>query len=380
MKSVPVQNQKLGICYSYAATQFADAVRSKRQLERGRSSNISVSSPVFTAMMSKKDWDKRGIRLSGNGSPTFPFEGGSMCNAFNTIKVTGTCSRKKIEEIFGKSNLNNQQYFKKLYKIEERLKAKIEKVKKAHSPDSKNILFSLKNTKNNTGNSSPFSESMNTLPLAFNSKYRKDVLSCKASAVDELFMDFQATFGDSFKISYEFFKKQFSPKMFDNPEQLGMIFRTICQSKDRHEVNTTAKCKDFYGDTSDRYTFTKKILKNLETNSLPVGISYCSSVLTNKPPFRGITKRSPLTFKKNSKGQNICGGHASLIIGSRWNKKAKSCELLVRNSWGTGCKSYKAGYPAKSSIVTGQDIKCEAGNIWVDYKELEKNIYRAQYL
>ena len=377
MQSIPVQHQKLGICYSYAATQLVDAVRAKRQLENGKSSKVSVSSPVFTAMMSKEDWDKEGVTLKSNGSPHFPFEGGHLCNAFNKVKLTGTCSRKKIEAMFGESNLSTDQYFKKLYEIEERLKQKIQDARQSNTLYPNSVFVPKTQEDNNLLKSWNISQPN---PFFLNQEQLKQIQSCRATAMDELFMDFQATFGESFKISYKYFKMNFSPEMFNDPTKLGLIFRTICPSSERDKVNTKSTCSTYKGNILDKYAFTKKILKELESDSLPVGISYCAYTLTNKPPFRGITSRIPLTFKKDAKGNNKCGNHASLVIGSRWNKKADSCELLVRNTWGTGCSSYKKGYPAASDTVKGQDVKCESGNIWIDYKELEKNIYRVQHL
>ncbi len=376
MQSVPVQHQKLGICYSYAATQLADAVRAKRVLEKGKKPNLSVSSPVFTAMMSKKDWDKDGIKLNSDGTPHFPFEGGHMCNAFNNVKKTGACSRDKIEDMFGKSNLKNDQYFKKIYKIEERLRAKVAQIRQPDFYPYPSVFVPPSQERSSSLDWRP--EQAN--PFFLNREQIKEAQSCRLSALDELYMDFKTTFGASFKISYKFFKEKFSPEMFEDPSQLGLIFQTICPINERSKINTGSTCQTYKGSLTDKYAFTKKILEQLKADSLPVGISYCAYTLTNKPPFDGITSRMPLRFKKDSNGKNLCGNHASLIIGSRWNKKQKSCELLVRNTWGTGCKSYKKGYPAASSTVKGQDVKCEGGNIWVDYKELEKNIYRVQHL
>lgn len=221
-----------------------------------------------------------------------------------------------------------------------------------------------------------------------------DLLSCKYTAVDELYDSFKDVFGDAFKINRFLFKTFFSYDMFDNTIEISLIFRSICPVEDRIKVNTNAICKTYDVekslDSGKSYPFTQKIIEELKKDSLPVGISYCSRVLSRGSNYAGITTKtkSSLVFKKDKNGKNDCGNHASVIIGSRWNPQKKSCELLIRNSWGAQCTSYRKYYPSKKyfsqkhpGVKSSQyDIKCEAGNIWVDYKQLEKNIYRVQHL
>jgi len=85
----------------------------------------------------------------------------------------------------------------------------------------------------------------------------------------------------------------------------------------------------------------KTISKNLE-NSNVVALDYDSRVLKNK----------------NSKGIKISELHTSLIVGRRWNQSSKSCEFLVRNSWGTTCSRYDSIY------------QCEDGHLWVPERAL----------
>lgn len=59
------------------------------------------------------------------------------------------------------------------------------------------------------------------------------------------------------------------------------------------------------------------------------------------------------------------GRHASSIVGRRWNKEKKTCELLIRNSWGDRCTGYKAASLKEPGV-------CDKGNIWVSEKVLGK--------
>lgn len=77
-----------------------------------------------------------------------------------------------------------------------------------------------------------------------------------------------------------------------------------------------------------------------------------ASLLSKNQPF--IIGFNSTKFKKNHDG----GNHAAVVVGRRWNKESKTCELLVRNSWGTGCGHYRS------------DIKCENGHFWASEKEL----------
>lgn len=61
-------------------------------------------------------------------------------------------------------------------------------------------------------------------------------------------------------------------------------------------------------------------------------------------------------------------GHASIVVGRRFNPETKSCEFLIRNSWGRSCGSYRPG------------ITCEEGNYWIPKEDLMKGLYGTTYL
>jgi hypothetical protein len=97
----------------------------------------------------------------------------------------------------------------------------------------------------------------------------------------------------------------------------------------------------------------------------PMQVGYCSSVVFNeldknsKKTFFEIRKKA-LENEENVSDEekktflSLCGAHASLIIGRRRNSVG-TCELLVRNSYGTDCNNYN------DSVKKN----CEKGNIWV---------------
>lgn len=85
--------------------------------------------------------------------------------------------------------------------------------------------------------------------------------------------------------------------------------------------------------------------------------------------FQGVLKKTDkeIVYKEDSNGKSLCGGHASVVIGSRFNKATKQCEFLIRNTYGEKCKYH-------------EDFECESGQIWVDHTSLSKNIFQVNYL
>lgn len=67
------------------------------------------------------------------------------------------------------------------------------------------------------------------------------------------------------------------------------------------------------------------------------------------------------------------GRHASSVVGRRWNKERKTCELLIRNSWGQRCTGYKAASLKEPGV-------CDKGNIWVSEGLLERYLTSVVWL
>ena len=80
---------------------------------------------------------------------------------------------------------------------------------------------------------------------------------------------------------------------------------------------------------------------DLGTSALPMGLSYCANILTVGPHFHR---------KKHG-----CDPHVSTLIGRRWNAARRTCEYLIKNSWGTSCHHY-----------AGSGNDCEGGKVWVN--------------
>ena len=93
----------------------------------------------------------------------------------------------------------------------------------------------------------------------------------------------------------------------------------------------------------------------------PIGISYCASVLKRGRAYEAVNFLSD--------DENICGRHASLVIGRRHHPKTHVKQLLIRNSWGRRCSS---------SYHPDWDCEASRGTVWVDEAILAKAIFQVQ--
>jgi hypothetical protein len=82
----------------------------------------------------------------------------------------------------------------------------------------------------------------------------------------------------------------------------------------------------------------------------------------------------PEFFKRSIKNSpNLKGGeHASIIAGRRWNAANNTCEVLLRNSWGSQC-AYK------NPELNAPGV-CDAGNLWIHDKDFAKYLQAITYI
>ena len=103
----------------------------------------------------------------------------------------------------------------------------------------------------------------------------------------------------------------------------------------------------------------------LAPNAQPIGIGYCSSVLSYSNSRMSYDDWEEIGASNRSKE---CGPHTSLIIGQR--PRNGRCEYLVRNSWGTDISRYSKNWqPDRDS--KGRPT----GNVWIDSEALVRNTF-----
>ncbi len=121
--------------------------------------------------------------------------------------------------------------------------------------------------------------------------------------------------------------------------------------------------------------YAKRIRQLLLHNQQPVGIEYCANVLTKPPGYQGVQWQGGLAGTAIGGNLNCKpegsrdDNHASVVIGMHWDEQRNRCQLIVRNSWGGGCKSQNYSWPCEEG----------KGNIFVDEDALGANIYRLDH-
>lgn len=65
------------------------------------------------------------------------------------------------------------------------------------------------------------------------------------------------------------------------------------------------------------------------------------------------------------------GLHAVTVVGRKYDEKTKSCQYLLRNSWGNGCPSQVKQYLCS---------KEHSGHLWVSREQLEENTVHLTYI
>jgi hypothetical protein len=145
--------------------------------------------------------------------------------------------------------------------------------------------------------------------------------------------------------------------------------RAIAQEVRQACVNTgralSPKAPPLRSTNAGTHTDFKNIIHDRLSLNQPVSIAFCAQVL--RPPSMGGRGRQnpPVAFTRGSEPRrriNVekkdCDKHAALIIGRRKHDE-HGCQLLLRNSWGTGCSYH-------------QDWECERndGALWIDERSL----------
>lgn len=360
----------MGICYAYTATQLIDANRHSTQIDKNLTPDKEISSPIFTAVNTFEKWSRDGVQETEERIK-FPFEGSTLCKAFNQAKIIGVCPRSAIDDFLKERGMNEREFFEALYEIEKRYAAKIDENNLAKEQEKREIwrMPIQSDTFYNLSYSNNFSLSMKT-----EIHYQEKNMLCEDEKANKLYEELAETFGDTFLPTKEIFKKYYSHDLFKQQNDIAVVFSWICPKEKRNFIAQQKYCEDYGRDEvalegQKQFPYIKKLLEKLQQTSLPIGISYCSQLLKKGKNHIGIISKTKdnLKFKTTADGKSLCGAHSSLVIGSRFNKANKTCEFLIRNTWGENCNYHS-------------DFECEKGQIWVDHHTLSKNIFSLQYI
>lgn len=120
-------------------------------------------------------------------------------------------------------------------------------------------------------------------------------------------------------------------------------------------------------------------------NPVPPIVRYCNNFLFDSKSKSGIapeTGNMKNCKYKDNNGNELRGNHTSIVSGRRPSKDGKTCEYLIRNSYGTSCNQYdkkwecdrtKGGLPCPSGESCG-------GQTWVDEETFLNNMQDVLYV
>jgi hypothetical protein len=89
-----------------------------------------------------------------------------------------------------------------------------------------------------------------------------------------------------------------------------------------------------------------------------------------------LEKDNPISYNFNAnfllplKDQPGFDNHYASIVGRKFNEETKTCQYLIRNSWGRNCTQYPPPY----------NKQCDEGNIWVNEDIIHKNLIGINYI
>lgn len=149
------------------------------------------------------------------------------------------------------------------------------------------------------------------------------------------------------------------------------IFNTLFPNLTEDDINSIG--------SNDQITVYKKLLSFNKLNcqykkirslkiSLKNGLS-TSPNLINDVDIQ-LEKNNPVVinynagFLVNNADLKAYYNHYSSIFGRRLNKETNKCEYLIRNTWGTDCSVYPKEIQKK----------CEAGSVWIEREQINKNL------
>jgi hypothetical protein len=147
----------------------------------------------------------------------------------------------------------------------------------------------------------------------------------------------------------------------DNVESIAAQFAKVCNEHTSNVAKPSVdKLKLWEISPERRMVDLKKSLDSAldRKNPTPPAIRFCMTVLKNKN-IVGVAENGKVDGKLCSSDKTN-DYHVAVIVGRRWDRKAKECQYLVKNSHGKACDVDKS-------------LDCENGKTWVPLQSLKNN-------
>ena len=342
MSRVPVMDQDgLGICYSYAGTQLVDAYRFSHDNPPGDANYHHSTSPIASAVGSALD---EGILFTRSD-----MTGGQACTVAGHVRSGGSCDHQSLRETFGGLTIDQ---------LMARLRVPFDQYRAAQAQYASDLQSAGMTVGYDRISADRFTSRVAALQaeLARSRRQRGQEAMCLLRA-----MGYPGEFTPPLDV-IEKLLEQYNPLVYFE----GMLTQGCGGNHTLALPSSFPSCTTSGTNLTDGAEYVRRIHERLGMpNPQPVEINYCANVLSD-PAYRGRTWRKIVYWPASD-----CRHHSSLVIGRRWKATSATtgrCQLLVRNSWGTSCNFYPA------------PVECDSGNIWVDADALAGNISRISYL
>lgn len=304
LSALPLYDQdRIGACFGYTASQMVDYWRMLKQ----KTSIIEYSSPIYAAIIEKK-YRFGKVELISSGF---------IKESINAIKLWGSCKQNIMSTSIQEYSSNSARFFSFLEQVFSRYYKYIN-------------YYNVNGTNTNKENiyTKSFTEIFHEMPMG------------------------------TITLPEKLYRELSSYVINSNLEHALRDLLYRCNNQNNViKVNTPNAIS--WGINQSGNEIMKRIDNILSrSDATPVGISYCSSILTNKNA-RDLTAINGYRQLKN----NNCGPHASIIVASKVSNN--SCYYLIKNTWGAHCN---------------YDWPCEydqfgnAKGIWVESEALLHNL------
>lgn len=318
---IPVYDQNgLGSCYAYTASQMVDFYRLKSGYGK-----LGLTHPIWLALKFSEYYGYDSL------------ETGNVKNAVNIIRERGVCRDDEVQK-----RLN--QY-------------------KAESDLSDAELMNIIEQINSAWDTPGFTNIGQIFDKAVDESWSKNACFDQREVRTKIFSHFRLNNGRYRRVlAVSFLKEALASCKGDQ------VYRPVIPA-----------VRDSCQDCSDREM--NDLIDDQLKSGLPVAFSYCAKVL-EEPSYRGISddrnKDIYLWYRSNYLvDRETCGSHGSLVVGSRQNQG--QCQYLVRNSWGSS--SYEAHPNCLCEIEKGKYEDCQHGDgspnvvgCWVNRSDLTPNV------
>lgn len=309
-KKVPVKDQgNYGLCYAYAGTTLVDFFRLKDP--EAKNTNIS---PLEAGLVST---------LYADGDSEV---GGDICDVVNSISNKGKACTDSVvgkETRFQDVGINFHTQIVQTVFMPYITRAEVFKSVPAEKFKSRQGLTSLQKKY-----VSRFDQFYKSLQIDFNRRALAGVILPNAAEI----------FSFAQKIHMENKYNLLAPSF------TLLLVKKLCGKSTISVPKLSCQTQ-----TGSPETMVGDLDHELSAKS-PVGISYCSVILTNK-------SASGMEY---GKPKSNCALHASVVVGRKSDSSGR-CHYLIRNSWGSNAK---------------YDWPTSEGDIWVSEYILKRNLLK----